>query len=226
MTSDLAATDDPTGAGRQAAPASEAPGDPAAGATDTTDETARDAVVDAADGAVGGANTQLRTPPERALRRAERERVDPAVRMRIGEVSDRLGLSLRSIRHYEDVGLVTPSARTTGGFRLYSELDVQRLLLIMQMKPLGFALDEMRQVLADLDVAGNPSPSERAGRHGEDIEDSEGVADVGDVAAARRRLASVSEDVDQRWADLHQRLHIAAMFRDHLADELGTPRPS
>jgi len=69
----------------------------------------------------------------------------------IGEVAERTGLSLRTIRYYEEVGLVTPSGRTAGGFRLYAESDVARLLLIRRMKPLGFSLDEMRDVLAVLD---------------------------------------------------------------------------
>ncbi|MBX6383782.1 MAG: MerR family transcriptional regulator [Microbispora sp.] len=70
--------------------------------------------------------------------------------VQIGEVAERLGLSLRTIRHYEEVGLVVP-ARTRGGFRLYSEDDVQRLALIKRMKPLGFTLEEMRDLLAVTD---------------------------------------------------------------------------
>jgi DNA-binding transcriptional MerR regulator len=69
----------------------------------------------------------------------------------IGEVAERTGLSLRTIRYYEEVGLVTPSSRTTGGFRLYSELEVSRLLLIKRMKPLDFSLEDMREVLGILD---------------------------------------------------------------------------
>ncbi|MFF8591833.1 MerR family transcriptional regulator [Streptomyces sp. NPDC015220] len=67
--------------------------------------------------------------------------------MQIGEVATRTGLSLRTIRHYEETGLVLPSARSQGGFRLYTESDVARLMLIRRMKPLGFALDEMRDLL-------------------------------------------------------------------------------
>ena len=50
--------------------------------------------------------------------------------MQIGEVAARVGLSLRTIRHYDGIGLVMPSERSVGGFRLYSEADVQRLSLI------------------------------------------------------------------------------------------------
>lgn len=41
--------------------------------------------------------------------------------MQIGEVAERIGLSLRTIRYYEEVGLVVPSVRSQGGFRLYTE---------------------------------------------------------------------------------------------------------
>lgn len=67
--------------------------------------------------------------------------------MQIGEVATRTELSLRTIRHYEETGLVTPSARSQGGFRLYTESDVARLMVIRRMKPLGFSLDEMRDLL-------------------------------------------------------------------------------
>ncbi|MEU8916264.1 MerR family transcriptional regulator [Streptomyces nigrescens] len=71
--------------------------------------------------------------------------------MQIGEVAVRTELSLRTIRHYEETGLVIPSARSQGGFRLYTEADVARLMVIRRMKPLGFTLDEMRELLAATD---------------------------------------------------------------------------
>jgi DNA-binding transcriptional MerR regulator len=71
--------------------------------------------------------------------------------MQIGEVAERIGLSLRTIRYYEEVGLITPSARSQGGFRLYTEHDAVRLQVVKDMKPLGFSLDEMRDLLGVLD---------------------------------------------------------------------------
>ncbi|MFG2516569.1 MerR family transcriptional regulator [Streptomyces sp. NPDC048584] len=78
--------------------------------------------------------------------------------MQIGEVAARTELSLRTIRHYEETGLVIPSARSQGGFRLYTEADVARLMVIRRMKPLGFTLDQMRDLLDAtdrLDAAGD-----------------------------------------------------------------------
>ncbi|MGY2745851.1 MerR family transcriptional regulator [Pseudarthrobacter sp. O4] len=70
--------------------------------------------------------------------------------MHIGELADRTGLSLRTIRHYDDVGLLPATARTDGGFRVYSGDDVERLMVIKQMKPLGFSLEEMAEILSIL----------------------------------------------------------------------------
>ncbi|MFE0631183.1 MerR family transcriptional regulator [Streptomyces sp. NPDC058864] len=71
--------------------------------------------------------------------------------MQIGEVAARTELSLRTIRYYEETGLVVPSARSQGGFRLYTEADVARLMVIRRMKPLGFALEQMRDLLEATD---------------------------------------------------------------------------
>lgn len=76
------------------------------------------------------------------------KRVNSTDMHQIGEVASEVGLSLRTIRYYEEVGLVVPSGRTQGGFRLYTDSDIDRLRLIKQMKPLDFTLDEMRDLLS------------------------------------------------------------------------------
>ena len=74
------------------------------------------------------------------------------VTMHIGELAEKTGLSLRTIRHYDEVGLLKPSGRTEGGFRLYSQEDLSRLLLIRRMKPLGYSLGEMTELLSIIDT--------------------------------------------------------------------------
>jgi len=70
----------------------------------------------------------------------------------IGEVAERVGLSLRTVRYYEEMGLISPEKRTEGGFRLYTDAQVDRLALIKQMKPLGFSVAEMRDLLKARDA--------------------------------------------------------------------------
>jgi DNA-binding transcriptional MerR regulator len=80
--------------------------------------------------------------------------------LQIGQVAERTGLSLRTIRFYEESGLVVPTSRSEGGFRLYSDDDVARLEVVKRMKPLGFSLEEMRELLTLLaDLAAEPAPA-------------------------------------------------------------------
>ncbi|WP_104111442.1 MerR family transcriptional regulator [Arthrobacter sp. N199823] len=77
-----------------------------------------------------------------------------AATMHIGELAERTGLSHRTIRHYDDVGLLPASTRTEGGFRVYLEDDYERLMVIKQMKPLSFSLEEMADILSILALNG------------------------------------------------------------------------
>ncbi len=92
---------------------------------------------------------------------------DDAVTHQIGEVAELVGLSLRTIRHYEEVDLVPPSGRSSGGFRLYTDADIARLRLVKHMKPLDFTLEEtdidLFQERVDADRAGLPRADVRAG---------------------------------------------------------------
>ncbi|MDV8024653.1 MerR family transcriptional regulator [Rhodococcus sp. IEGM 1330] len=87
---------------------------------------------------------------------------DDGIHMQIGQVAQKTELSIRTVRHYDDVGLVTPSARSAGGFRLYTETDVERLLVIRRMKPLDFTLAEMKQLLESLDILGDEDAADDA----------------------------------------------------------------
>ncbi|OII15628.1 MerR family transcriptional regulator [Curtobacterium sp. MCBA15_008] len=82
--------------------------------------------------------------------------------MHIGELAERAEMSLRTIRHYDEVGLLVPSGRTSGGFRVYTEQDLERLLVIRRMKPLGFTLDEMAELLRVVDGLAAKDPDDEA----------------------------------------------------------------
>ncbi|WP_194837666.1 MerR family transcriptional regulator [Nocardia sp. XZ_19_369] len=113
--------------------------------------------------------------------------------LQIGEVALRTELSVRTVRHYHDVGLVTPSERSAGGFRLYTEADIQRLLVIRRMKPLGFTLAEMKDLLESLDTIENSSATAQQRRHALDILDQCRVKAEESSATLRRNLAYAEE---------------------------------
>lgn len=67
--------------------------------------------------------------------------------MNIGEASRLSGLPPKTLRYYEEVGLVTP-ARSTNGYRNYRERDVHMLRFLQRSRSLGFSIDEARRLLA------------------------------------------------------------------------------
>jgi DNA-binding transcriptional MerR regulator len=68
--------------------------------------------------------------------------------LRIGQVAARLGLSTRTLRYYEELGLLEPTGHTAGGARRYTELDVERVAHIRRLQQvMGFDLDRIRDFL-------------------------------------------------------------------------------
>jgi DNA-binding transcriptional MerR regulator len=67
----------------------------------------------------------------------------------VGEVSALAGITVRTLHHYDERGLLSPSGRTESGYRLYSEGDLERLQEILGWRALGFSLSEIGHLLDD-----------------------------------------------------------------------------
>jgi MerR family copper efflux transcriptional regulator len=118
--------------------------------------------------------------------------------MHIGEIAEKTGLSLRTLRHYDEIGLLRASGRTEGGFRLYTHDDLQRLLVIRRMKPLGYSLEEMIALLRVVDSLHEAS---------------------GDTPDNRERLAEFSDDAQRRREALVTQLGMADEFLELLRQQ-------
>jgi DNA-binding transcriptional MerR regulator len=70
------------------------------------------------------------------------------LRMKIGELAQATGLTPKTIRYYELLGLLEEPARTESGYRLYGQEQVERLEFVKKAKRLGLSLDEVREILA------------------------------------------------------------------------------
>lgn len=68
--------------------------------------------------------------------------------MNIGQASSASGVSERMIRHYEKIALIPPAARRDSGYRDYSDADIHRLRFIANARDIGFAIEEIRALLA------------------------------------------------------------------------------
>jgi DNA-binding transcriptional MerR regulator len=71
---------------------------------------------------------------------------------KVGELAKRTGVSVRTLHHYDEIGLLSPSHRSPSGYRLYTEADVQRLQQIRSLRTLGFSLEEVGAFLKRPDV--------------------------------------------------------------------------
>ena len=67
--------------------------------------------------------------------------------MNIGDAATRSGISAKMIRHYEELGLIRPAARTSAGYRVYDDKEVHTLRFIRRARDLGFSIKEIQRLL-------------------------------------------------------------------------------
>ena len=138
----------------------------------------------------------------------------PARLLRIQEVAAEIGLTPRSIRYYEELGLLTPAARSEGDYRLYDESDLERLRFIKGLRDdAGFSLAEIAQLLEDeaarrraRELLRSPLVSERR----------EAVLDT--IARVERQIATLrakAERIQAMTVDAERRL---THLQEHLAE--------
>jgi len=133
--------------------------------------------------------------------------------LKIQEVASELGLTTRSIRYYEELGLLSPAARSDGAYRLYDSSDIDRLRFIKGLRDdAGFSLAEISQLLEDEEAR---VQSREAFSHTDDPAERRNIV-VGSLARVERqarilrdkiaRLESMVEAVDARHERLNRRL--------------------
>jgi DNA-binding transcriptional MerR regulator len=74
---------------------------------------------------------------------------DVGAGLQVGEVARSAGLTVRTLHHWDSVGLLVPSGRTAAGYRVYLPQDLERLVRVLSYRELGFGLEEVRRLLDD-----------------------------------------------------------------------------
>ena len=120
----------------------------------------------------------------------------------IGGVADKLGVSTRTIKYYEELGLVSPENRSPGGFRLYNAADVERLQRILRLKGMGFSLAAIREFLSVRDAA-QEATRERV------------------LAETTEHLKAREREVEERIAKAREDLKSAEALRDELRRDIS-----
>ena len=126
--------------------------------------------------------------------------------LQIGEAAERLQLTQRTLRYYEEKGLLNPPTRMEGGFRLYSDEDVERIQRILQLKELlGFSLAEIKDMLESEDVR---------------LQVKAGWSKDAEAADKAARLRRSREATMHQIALLDQKMEKMASMRDELAERV------
>jgi len=140
---------------------------------------------------------------------------------RIEQVAARTGLTKRTLRYYEEIGLLAPPTRTEGGYRLYSEQDIQHLELIKRLRDLlGFSLAEIREMAE----AEEERQQLRAASHQETDPQARLAGLNRSSELTRRQLAIVEEKLaglHEMRANLEARLGRHALLRAELDERIA-----
>ena len=108
--------------------------------------------------------------------------------LQIGAVAQLTGLTVRTLHHYDEIGLLVPSERTGAGYRLYSDGDLRRLYRILALRGMGFPLEEIASTLVR--EGEDPRPAVR--RHLERVDGQLRLAEQ-----LRRRLTRILDVLDR-----------------------------
>ena len=82
----------------------------------------------------------------------EKHRAIPEGYMKVGELAKQMGITVRTLQYYDKEGLLSPSAESEGGFRLYTDKDMVKLTQILTLKQLGIPLRDIKKRIVSIDT--------------------------------------------------------------------------
>ena len=127
--------------------------------------------------------------------------------LQIGEVAERTGVTQRTLRFYEEKGLLKPPSRLEGGFRLYSEDDVQRVEQIKRLQTLlGFTLADIKEMVEAEEIKAQLRAEYRR---------------EADVSDRRAKIAKALEVTERQVAVIDQKLQALHEMKSHLEERIA-----
>ena len=133
---------------------------------------------------------------------------------KVGELARQTGLTVRTLHHYDEIGLLSPSQRTGSGHRLYGDEDLSRLLQILSLRQLGFSLEEIGDCLTHPDFSLERTLELHISRLGSRIEAEQRLRSRLEAVATRLRSAeTVSVE------DFLQTMEAITMFEKYYTPE-------
>jgi methyltransferase (TIGR00027 family) len=134
--------------------------------------------------------------------------------LRIGELAKHAGLTVRTLHHYDHIGLLCPSARSESGFRLYSQADVVRLHRIQALKQFGCSLSDIGAFLAEPGASPIELITQQMSVLDEQVQRAQALRD-----RLFRLRARISKGEDTGLTDWLTILEMMTMYEKHLSRE-------
>ncbi|GAB2986664.1 MerR family transcriptional regulator [Actinotalea caeni] len=156
------------------------------------------------------------------------------VSLTVGQAAEQTGVTVRTLHHYDEIGLLRPSGRTASGYRLYTAADLERMQQIVVYRRLGFSLEEVAELLADSDAVAHlqrqrQTVMARMAELGDLVESIDRALEAEMsgttlTAAERRELFGESFDEEQReaqerWGDTAQWKQSAARTKRYTKED-------
>lgn len=147
----------------------------------------------------------------------------------VGELAERTGMTVRTLHHYDEIGLLRPAARTPAGYRLYGPAEVRRLQHIASLRRLGLSLDDIRRCLAE----GDPTFPEVLDAHLDHLDEEilTAMEQRDRLRRIRKRVDDDEVEVDEWLLTIHETLRFERYYTPeqletlaHRADDMGLGR--
>jgi MerR family transcriptional regulator, copper efflux regulator len=133
--------------------------------------------------------------------------------MRIGELADRSGVPVKTIRYYDEIGVLGPPERTSSGYRDYDDPAIDHLAFIRAAQAVGLTLGEIRQVVALRERGETPCAHVVALLERRADEIGQRIAELQHLQGDLRRLAARAQRLDPTDCDPQRVCHVIAPRR-------------
>ncbi|KEZ48193.1 MerR family transcriptional regulator [Metabacillus indicus] len=125
--------------------------------------------------------------------------------MHINKVAEKTGVTVRTLRHYDKIGLLRPASKTEGGHRLYSNTEIKKLQQIQFLKKAGFQLNEIREMLASNEWNWSVHLKSQLSFILEEIENLKKVEQ-----SLRELIHGIAVEGEEEWIAVQKLMHVSS----------------
>lgn len=135
--------------------------------------------------------------------------------MKVGELAKKTGISVRTLHHYDEIGLLVPSGKTEAGHRIYLDPEIKRLQQIMSLRAVGFSLERIKQLLDEKNLSLQDALAIHLNHLQKEMLERQKL--IGEIQAMAEKISSLSQDPSVN--DLLDLIEATKMFEKYYTPE-------